>query len=1011
MVRESPAPTSQSGLTEFVHRERYRIVDEWARRARAVFDVEGMDRSTLVDHLPPLLEQIAEMAAGIVDGVQSPSPGDLASKHAHARLAVGFDLDDVIHEYALVRAVISDLWAKDVGDQIPVLAMRCLNTAMDASVAASVRHYIETRDQLLVGFDRIASASLESRSASELLTRLLEVFREATPSVDTAAMFLCEGAGTLRIRATLGLDEEMERGLSLRVGEGFVGRIAAERKPLSLEGSVQDALVESPSLREKGVKALYGVPLADDDGLLGVAHVGTTKAERFSDQSMTLFRALAARATLGIRQILLRDAAEARARQQRAVADFSMRCIARDDTATVFDDAVRTVAATLDVDLVQILELEPDGRQLVLRAGVGWDPGLVGHATVVAEPDSQIGRTLASDEATIVEDAAMDDRFAEAGLLGEHGGVSGVTVVIRAAGHARRRFGVLGAHCRTSRSFTEDHVVFLRAMANVIATAIDRATKQGQLEEAEVRTRLIVDHVRDHAIFMLDPRGEVASWNDGARRLTGHEASEVLGGPISRFYPEEDVRAGNPQRAIDMAIEHDHVEDEGWRVRKDGSRFWANMTLSAVRDTSGRLRGFANVTRDVTERKRLDEAHRFLSDAGRILAESLQREEILRAVAELATERLADWCVVDLADGDGRVRRVAVQHRDPQKRAVAAAFRKKYPLPPHGEGGTYRVIRTGEAELKQDVDDEQLRELAENDEHLALLRELGISSTVCVPMSSRGGIIGAITLVSAESKRRYGALDLMVAHELAQRVALAIENASLYRAAQDAVLRRDELLAVVSHDLRNPLNTIKMAAAVIQEVQPMDEPGLRSPPQQILRAVDRMARLIQDLLDLASLQEGRLPVSPKPEPAGPIVEEAVESVRGVAEEAGLSLGCAVDAGTPNVQADRDRLLQVLGNLLTNAVRMTSRDGRVSVKAGPVGQEVVFSVTDTGPGIAPEEQSRIFERYWRGRDARYEGTGRGLAIAKGIVDAHGGRIWVESEVGVGSTFSFALPVAG
>jgi signal transduction histidine kinase len=231
------------------------------------------------------------------------------------------------------------------------------------------------------------------------------------------------------------------------------------------------------------------------------------------------------------------------------------------------------------------------------------------------------------------------------------------------------------------------------------------------------------------------------------------------------------------------------------------------------------------------------------------------------------------------------------------------------------------------------------------------------------------------------------------------------EGQRLYREARQAVADREHALAVVSHDLRNPLNTIAMSATAVREFP--DEPAqIHKAAAAIGRAVHRMNRLISDLLDFSSLQADRLPVQMLPVDAAVLVEEAVETVRGDAEARGLLLEME---GRPTlVRGDRDRLVQALGNLLSNAVKVTPEGGRVTAGVERRGDEVHFTVRDTGPGIAPAAQPHLFEPYWRGSDPSYKGTGLGLAIARGIVEAHRGRIWVESSPGTGASFHVAIP---
>jgi signal transduction histidine kinase len=246
-----------------------------------------------------------------------------------------------------------------------------------------------------------------------------------------------------------------------------------------------------------------------------------------------------------------------------------------------------------------------------------------------------------------------------------------------------------------------------------------------------------------------------------------------------------------------------------------------------------------------------------------------------------------------------------------------------------------------------------------------------------------------------------------------ENAALAEENASLYAEARQAVQVREQVLAIVSHDLRSPLATILMGAGMLAQRDDGLEERRRGVPQtakRIERAAQRMVRLIEDLLDFASIEAGSLAIKLERQDPGAMLDEAVASFESVAEGKGLTLTAQVQAGLPNVSCDRDRILQLFSNLVGNATKVTNAGGQVTLGVEVRGPELVFWVKDTGPGISAEDAKHLFERYWRSGEAKYRGTGLGLAIARGIAVAHGGRIWVKSKPGDGATFFFSLPAA-
>jgi signal transduction histidine kinase len=275
-----------------------------------------------------------------------------------------------------------------------------------------------------------------------------------------------------------------------------------------------------------------------------------------------------------------------------------------------------------------------------------------------------------------------------------------------------------------------------------------------------------------------------------------------------------------------------------------------------------------------------------------------------------------------------------------------------------------------------------------------------------VPIRCAQRLIGGITLLLSASARRYTADDLALAETLAERAALAIETARLYLEAQQATRARDELLAVVAHDLRNPLNTILMATEMVRDAAPIAQ----RPAEIALRAAERMSRLIEDLLDVARLQGGGLTVRAGAEPVSRILDEAMTMLQPLAAAQGITMERADAVTVPAVRADASRILQLISNLAGNAIKFTPVGGRITLGALPHGREVLFWVADTGPGIAAEQIPHIFSRFWQVDRTDRRGVGLGLAIARGIAEAHGGRIWVESRLGEGSTFFFTVPVA-
>jgi signal transduction histidine kinase len=406
------------------------------------------------------------------------------------------------------------------------------------------------------------------------------------------------------------------------------------------------------------------------------------------------------------------------------------------------------------------------------------------------------------------------------------------------------------------------------------------------------------------------------------------------------------------------------------------------------------------------QRTASDRRDRFLGEASRILAESLDHQETLRNIVRLAVPEIADLCIIDLVQDGGTLVRVASEHRDAARAGLASQL---YSNPPKADAvsGPPQVVRTGRTEYVPRIQDALLRTQEQQPERLRRLGSLGLNSTICAPLLARGRLLGAITVLT-ESGRELTTDDVRMTESLAGRAATAIDNARVYDDAQRALHAREEILAIVTHDLRTPLAAVMTAAGLLATADAADpDPDrIRQRAETIQRATHHMSRLVRDLSDLAQIDAGRLAIEKEVEDPARLVCEAVETLEPVVRKAGGTLRCEVGAEVPGIECDRERIVQVISNLVGNASKVGASSITVHVEPRP--GELVFVVADTGPGIAAEDLPHMFDRYWRGRNAGYKGTGLGLPISYGIVKAHGGHMWVESTVGVGSTFYFSIP---
>src|SRR6185436_8591976 len=304
MLQPTPdSPEAVPRLCEFLRSRHQQIVEAWLERVRSVSPARDLPAPMLIDHLPAILNRVASIMA--CDG-GDPRAGleEMPEAHAIDRLDRGFDLDDVVREYALLRSCILELWGREWGDLIRITELQQLDAAIDESISQSTVEYADARERLLRAVDQIADAAVGSSDVLTFLHQLLRVTVKTATAVDTGAVLLREGE-LLRVRAATGLEAEVELGFSVRIGEGFAGTIAAERRPLALSSASTDPLVRNPVLRQRGIKALYGVPLIHDGEVIGVAHMGSTTAREFSDEDKLLFRTMANRAIAVIVQAQL----------------------------------------------------------------------------------------------------------------------------------------------------------------------------------------------------------------------------------------------------------------------------------------------------------------------------------------------------------------------------------------------------------------------------------------------------------------------------------------------------------------------------------------------------------------------------------------------------------------------------------------------------------------------------------------------------------------------------------
>jgi signal transduction histidine kinase len=524
-------------------------------------------------------------------------------------------------------------------------------------------------------------------------------------------------------------------------------------------------------------------------------------------------------------------------------------------------------------------------------------------------------------------------------------------------------------------------------------------------------------------IAVLDADGTLVFANDVAARLSGFaDLGEMRAAGVhsvlSRFHvldeegqpiavedpAERRARAGQPvERVVRVRRTSPIVPAANGRAATDEDR-WILVRATAMAAASGAVGRVIKLYRDITDRKRAESWQRFLGEATSILAGALDEPTKLESVGKLAAGSVADCCALDVADRDGWM--TAPVFSGCGDTGLLTRFRERWgDLPVAERLGVAEALRTGRSQRLADGPGAPGADRRRADE----LRALGLKSLLVVPLATRGQTLGVLALGSAT--RRYGAADLREAEELARRIAVFVDNGRLYADAQEAVRSREDLLAVVSHDLRNPLGVVLASSALLLHhgADLFENERARRQLEAIQRAANRMNRLIRDLLDFASIQGGRLAISRRVQGAAALIGEALDALEPLASAKQIRLVRGLPETELAVSCDRDRMIQVFSNLVGNAIKFTPEGGTITVEAVPAGDRVRFSVADTGPGIREHELGHVFDRYWQARRRNRDGIGLGLSIAKGIVEAHGGDIWVESPAGAGATFFFTVPV--
>jgi PAS domain S-box-containing protein len=595
-----------------------------------------------------------------------------------------------------------------------------------------------------------------------------------------------------------------------------------------------------------------------------------------------------------------------------------------------------------------LLMLDPSGRVISWNVGAEVMKGYARHEIIGSHlsrfyPPESIAQGLPERELTL---AANEGRFEDEGWrVRKDGSRFWANVVI---------------------TTLRDETGSLIGFATITRDLTDRREQEETLRRSEERFRTLIEGVRDYAIFMLDPKGFVTTWNTGARHIKGYEAHEIVGSHFSRFYPPDSIKSGLPETELRGATMEGRFEDEGWRIRKDGSRFWANVVITAMRDASGTLMGFSKITRNLTDRRQHEDDLKLSEERFRLLVDGVTEYAII------------------MLDKGGFV----------TSWNVGAERIKGYPA--------HEILGKHVSHFYPSEDILANRPW----QHLATAREKGRVTDEGWRVRKDGTLFWANTVMTAlhdAEGRPYGFAK--VTQDLTQR-----RHAETLA---DTAQRMHEFIAMLAHELRNPLAPIRNAVALMGR-KGLNDPTLESMRQTIDRQSTHLARLLDELLDVNRIARGEFAVEKGPVGLQDVLTRAIETSRPLIDAQGHRLHLALPSGPVSLHGDAVRLTQAMVNVLNNAAKYTPAGGDIWLTASVRSADVEIRIRDTGKGIERDMLEKVFDLFMQvepNMGGSLGGLGVGLALVRRVVELHGGSVQARSEgMGRGSEFIVRLPLS-
>jgi PAS domain S-box-containing protein len=755
-----------------------------------------------------------------------------------------------------------------------------------------------------------------------------------------------------------------------------------------------------------------------------------------------------------------RDDLERRVLVQYAVS----RALAESESVEQATSAVLAeIGTTLGWDLGSFLLIDPDGK--TLRAVSFWPdqstPGPLRQATQTrgfAKGEGLPGQVWQTGVLQWLPDAPASPAFIRVEAARREGVHAALAFPVVAD---KKLIGVVEFFSTSLREPDDSMSRTLTGLGLQIGVFLERQRALDSARASQLLTAATL-HVALDSVVTIDAAGSILEFNPAAERTFGYARADVLGKQMNELIVPPRYREAH-KRGMARYLDTGEAHVLGKRIelaamRADGSEFPVELAIQHVPIDGPAI--FTAYIRDLSAQAHLKEQQQILLDASETLASSIDYEETLANLSKVIVPRFADWYVADVADERGVLHRLTVAHRDPAKVAMANELAERYPPNPDSPQGVAEVMRTGKSQLLSDIPDDLLVKGAVDDEHLRLIRGLGLRSYMLVPLRTRDVVVGALTLVTAESGRRYDATDLVIAEQLARQAGQAIENSRLHasteeqrvmletqsvaleetaaeleatvdelraanedlqhqtaaseharREADDANKAKSVFLASMSHELRTPLN------AIIGYAQLM-EMGIHGPPEpkqledlgRIVRNAHHLLVLINHILTFAKVEAGRIAFTMATIEMGPVLTRVEEMIAPQAKAKDIEYLVRRDCMQERVHADAEKLMQIMINLLSNAIRHTERRGKIEITCQSTADSVLVAVIDNGAGIPEDKLEEIFEPFLQLNpeySSQRQGAGLGLAISRHLARGMGGDITVTSRLGAGSTFTLAL----